>query len=64
MGTIEATRDFVSIGQLACRIQRSVRAIEQAAERLNIVPSLRLNNVPHFDGQQVEQLTAHFAKER
>jgi hypothetical protein len=60
MGSIEATRDLISIGQLACRIQRSVLAIEQAADKLGIVPSLRLNGIPHFDGEQVEKLTEHF----
>jgi hypothetical protein len=57
MQSIEATRDFTSIGQLAAHIQRPVRAIETAAIDLGIVPAIRLNHVPYFDGRQVERLT-------
>ena len=60
MMTVDAARDFVSIGQLSAHLQRSVRAIEQAAHKLGLMPALRLNGVPHFDAGQVEQLTAHF----
>lgn len=57
MHAIEATRDFISIGQLAAHLQRSVRQIERAAADLDILPALRLNMVPHFDGEQVKRLT-------
>ena len=62
MKTVEATRDFVAIGQLACRIQQSVRAIEQAADELGIEPAVRINLVVHFDGRQVEQITEHLRR--
>ncbi len=58
MNATAAERDFVSIGQLAAHLQQPVRAIERAAERLGIVPAMRLNLVAHFDANQVQQLTA------
>jgi hypothetical protein len=55
--TTTAERDYLSIGQLAAHVQRSVRKIEQAATALHIEPAMKLNGVPYFDGRQVEQLT-------
>jgi hypothetical protein len=57
MRSTATTNDFVSIGQLAAHVQHSVRSIERAAERLHLVPSMRLNGVPYWDGPQVERLT-------
>ena len=51
---VEANRDFFSIGQLAAHLQTSVRSIEKAARTRGIVPAMRINLVPHYDGQQVE----------
>lgn len=62
MHTVEANRDYISIGQLAAQLQRSVRSIEQAAEKLNITPAMRLNLVPHFDADQVEAIRAELNK--
>jgi hypothetical protein len=63
--TIEATKDFVSIGNLASHLQRSVRDIEQTAAALKIAPALRLNGIAHFDGLQVEQIfQASFRREQ
>ena len=58
MQTIDAKHDFVSTGQLAAHLQVSVRAIERAAVKLDISPAMRINHVSHFDGEQVERLTA------
>lgn len=55
--TVAIQRDYVSIGQLAAHLQRTVRSIEAAAESLGISPAMRLNGVIHFDGEQVEQIT-------
>ena len=55
--TVAIQRDFVSIGQLAAHLQRSVRKIEAAAESLAISPAMRLNGIVHFDGEQVERIT-------
>ena len=60
--TVDADRDLVAIGVLAARLQRSVRAIEAAAIELNIMPALRINFVPHYDGTQVERLTERMAE--
>ena len=54
----EAKHDFISIGQLAAHLQRPVRVIERAAEKLKIHPAMRINLIPHFDGEQVQQITA------
>jgi len=59
--TVDADRDLVAIGVLAARLQRSVRAIEAAAIELNIMPALRINFVPHFNGGQCELLTQRMA---
>lgn len=56
--TVDAKRDYVAIGQLASSIGRPVRAIEQAAESLNLSPAMRVNRVPFFDGEQAEKITA------
>jgi hypothetical protein len=63
MPTTNATHDYVSIGQLAAHTQRSVRSIEQAASELDITPAMRLNFVPHFDGEQIERISSHLATE-
>ena len=55
--TTAAGKDFVSIGQLAAHLQKPVRKIEQAATALKMQPALRLNQVPYFNGRQVERLT-------
>lgn len=60
MNATDAVHDYTAIGPLASRLQQSVRAIESASQVLGLVPSLRLNNVPHFDGNQVQRLTAYF----
>ncbi len=60
MMTVAKEHDYVSIGVLAADLQRTPRAIEKASEVLAIQPALRLNRVLHFDGEQVEKLTAHF----
>ena len=62
MNATDAKRDFVSIGQLAAHVQSPVRSIERAAERLQLVPAMRLNGVAHFDGEQVEALTAELRR--
>lgn len=64
MGTITPAHDFVSIGQLAAHTQRSVRAIEAAADALKLAPALRLNGIPHFNGEQVERLTEQLNTEQ
>jgi len=63
MHAVEATRDFYAIGQLAAHLQRSVRQIERAAAALGLLPSMRLNGVPYYDGAQVEQLTAELRRD-
>lgn len=55
--TVAIHRDYISIGQLAAHLQRSVRNIEAAADSLGISPAMRLNGVVHFDGEQVERIT-------
>lgn len=60
--TVDAEKDFVAIGQLAANIGKPVRAIEQAAEQLQLNPALRLNRVPFFNGAQVARLTAELSK--
>jgi hypothetical protein len=62
MGTVEATHDFYSIGQLAAHLQKPVRAIEGAAIELAITPAMRLNGIPHFDGEQVARLSARLSE--
>jgi hypothetical protein len=62
MGTVQATHDFYSIGQLAAHLQKPVRAIEHAATQLKLAPAMRLNGIPHFDGEQVQQLTEQLSK--
>ena len=64
MMTTDSKHDFTSIGQLAAHLQRPVRAIERAALSIGLVPSLRLNNIPHFDAEQVQKLTDHFREAR
>jgi hypothetical protein len=59
--TVTSEKDLVAIGVLAARLQRSVRVIEAACLELNIAPALRINYVPHFDGEQVELLTERLA---
>jgi hypothetical protein len=59
---IAAEHDFVSIGQLASRVQRPVRAIEAAADKLQIQPAMRLNGVSYFDGRQVDRITEQLRK--
>ncbi len=54
--TIAAEKDFVSIGQLAANLQRSVRRIELAATALELEPAMRINGVVHFDAEQVERI--------
>ena len=60
--TTTADRDYLSIGQLAAHLQRPVRAIEQTAATLKIRPAMRLNQIPYFNGRQVEKLTAEISK--
>ena len=60
--TVDAEKDFVAIGQLASRLREPVRRIEQAADRLKLQPSLRLNHVPYYDGPAVERLTEELTK--
>jgi hypothetical protein len=64
MQTVEAAHDLLAIGQLAAHLQCSVRSIERAADKLRIVPALRLNLVPYFDADQVSTLTAELAHAR
>ena len=64
MHTVEANRDFVSIGQLAAYLQKPVRAIERAATELRMAPAMRINHIAHFDGGQVEKLTAELTGRR
>lgn len=59
---VESKQDFFSIGQLAAHLQASVRQIEAAAERAGLQPALRLNMVPHWNGDQVEILRAQLNK--
>jgi hypothetical protein len=61
MPTVKATHDFVSIGQLAAHLQKTVRVIERAAIDLEIAPAMRLNLVPYFSAEQIERLTAHLS---
>lgn len=57
--TVAPTKDFVSIGTLASHARVTVRAIERAADELNIPPACRINFVPHYDGEQCEVLVRH-----
>ena len=59
--TVESEKDLVAIGVLAARLQKSVRTIEAAVIALNMMPAMRLNYVPHFDGEQVEQIMRRLA---
>jgi hypothetical protein len=63
MSITQAKHDFTSIGTLAGTLQVSVRRIERAAGELSITPAMRLNGIPHFDGEQVERLTRHLHRE-
>jgi hypothetical protein len=62
MGTVQATHDFYSIGQLAAHLQKPVRSIESAATELQITPAMRINGIPHFDGEQVARLSQQLTK--
>ena len=62
MTTVSADRDLLSIGMLASHVQRSVKAIEQAATAANIAPAMRVNGVPYFNADQVERLTEAVSK--
>jgi hypothetical protein len=55
--TVSAERDLLSIGMLASHVQRSVRAIEQAATALNLEPAMKINGTTYWDATQVEKLT-------
>jgi hypothetical protein len=59
---IAAERDLTSIGCLASQLQRPMRAIERAVLALEIIPSMRINHVVHFNGQQVERIRAHLER--
>lgn len=61
---ISPERDLVSIGCLAAQLQQSVRAIERATIDLSIMPAMRINSVPHFDGAQVEQIRTKLQSEK
>ena len=63
MGIVEATHDFYSIGQLAAHLQKPVRAIERAVTELQIEPAMRLNGIPHFNGPQVDAITATMSQQ-
>lgn len=54
--TTPAHKDFVSIGSLACHLQRSVRDVAATAAALQIAPALRLNGVVHFAALQTEKI--------
>jgi hypothetical protein len=62
--TPTADKDWISIGCLAAHLQRSVRAIEGACEKLRIAPALRLNHIAHFDAEQVEQIREHLERSK
>ena len=55
-----ATAEFVSVGQLASDLQRSVKQIYAACDVLAIAPALRLNRVAYYGSTQVDILTDHF----
>lgn len=57
MTTVSADRDLLSIGMLASHVQRSVKAIEQAAAAIQIEPAMKLNGIAYWDANQVEQIT-------
>jgi len=57
--TVAPTKDFVSIGTLASHARVTVRALERAADELQLSPSCRINYIPHFDGEQCEALVQH-----
>lgn len=61
--TVASEKDYQSIGQLASTLRVTVRAIERAADQLGISPALRLNLIPHFDGEQVARLTDHLRRD-
>lgn len=51
--------NITSIGVLAGEIQAPVKQIAEVAKQLGIVPSARINNVPHFCAADVERIAAH-----
>lgn len=56
MPRVQGDHDLTSIGQLCALLQRTPRAIEQAATALQLQPALRLNSVAYFSAPQVEAL--------
>ena len=60
--TVAPAKDYVSIGQLASQLRVTVRAIEHAADKLNLAPACRINYIVHYDGEQCERLTAEISK--
>jgi hypothetical protein len=64
MMQVAAEKDLVSIGCLAAQIQQPVRAIESMAVKLGIVPAMKLNSIPHFDGDQAEAISEAFQQRK
>ena len=58
--TLPATNELTAIGVLASQLQRSVAAIRDTAATLGMSPAWLINQVPHYDREQVERLTAYF----
>lgn len=52
--------DLHSLGHACSLLQRTPRAISTAAEQLGIVARIRINNVPHYDADQLETLMGYF----
>jgi hypothetical protein len=56
--TVSAERELLSIGMVASRVQRTVQAIEKAADALKLPAAMKINGTIYFDRGQVEKLTA------
>lgn len=52
----QPTHDLLSIDRLCQLFRCTIRRIETAAARDEIVPAWRLNGISYFDADQVERL--------
>lgn len=57
------TKDFLSIGILAGQLRVPVRDVERAADRLGENPAMLLNNVPMFNREQIDRISAALSKQ-
>lgn len=56
--------DLVSIGRLACDLQRSTREVAHAAKCAGVDVAMRLNEVPYYHATDAERITRWFRENR